>query len=97
TVTERRNSIFTRACAHLDAEAFHAAYLRGLLVRRNHFKQLNDRHGHAAGDTALAARFWSVVMAGILAGSAPCPLRHSPIFGKGTGPPMRPGLHRPDL
>ncbi|MFE7429083.1 GGDEF domain-containing protein [Streptomyces sp. NPDC057545] len=25
------------------------------LVRENHFKQLNDRHGHAAGDTALAA------------------------------------------
>ncbi|MEU4506775.1 GGDEF domain-containing protein [Streptomyces sp. NPDC024089] len=52
TTTWRREAFTTRAQRLLGQ---HPDDVVLVLADADHFKQLNDRHGHAAGDTALAA------------------------------------------
>jgi diguanylate cyclase (GGDEF)-like protein len=52
TSTWRREEFADRAQRLLDS---HPDEVVLVLADADHFKQLNDRHGHAAGDTALAA------------------------------------------
>ncbi|MER6609893.1 GGDEF domain-containing protein [Streptomyces sp. NPDC000927] len=52
TTTWRREAFTTRAQRLLER---HSDEVVLILADADHFKELNDRHGHAAGDTALAA------------------------------------------
>lgn len=50
-----RRGFYERAAQELARSARHGEPLALLAIDADHFKQVNDTHGHAAGDAALAA------------------------------------------